>query len=179
MTIARARILPKAIARTRVQCAMRFLLPALLLLSAPVHAEVYKCVLAGKTSYSDRPCDALAQPATLPPLNTIQRKEGDDLAKNHDERLRRDKQARDQSDAAFLKSHAEKTAREKSVRAAILDHKVIKGMTGSEVESALGWADEKRPDGSWRYRRDGQQITIRFEDGQVSGVSTTSEKKNK
>ncbi len=158
---------------------MRLTALAFLLLSAAAQAEVYKCVTGGRASYSDRPCDAAAEPATLPPLNTIQRKEGDDLANSHDERLRRERQARDQSDAAFLKSHAEKTARAKSVRAAIIDHKVIKGMNASEVESALGSPDEKRPDGSWRYRRDGQRIAVRFEDGEVSGVSTTSEKNRK
>lgn len=152
---------------------------SLLMLSATAEAEVYKCVVAGKSSYSDRPCDADATPATLPSLNTIQRRQGDDLAKNHDERLKRDRNARDQADAVFLKNHAAKTAREKAVRAAIIDHKAIKGMTASEVESALGSAEEKLSDGSWRYRRADQRITVRFKDGQVSAVSTTSENKKK
>lgn len=147
-----------------------------LLLSTPARAEIYKCVTAGKTLYSDRPCDAAAQPAALPPLNTIQRKEGDDLAKSYDDRLSREKKARDAADAAFVKDHAEKTARAKSIRTAIIDHRAIKGMTPGEVESALGSADEKLPDGSWRYRREGQRITVNFEAGEVSGVSVKTEK---
>ncbi|MDO9453480.1 MAG: DUF4124 domain-containing protein [Stagnimonas sp.] len=156
---------------------MRAIALVLLLLSASAHAEIYKCVAAGKTTYSDRPCDAAAQPAVLPPLNTIERREGDDLAKSYDERLSRDKKARDQSDAAFLKDHAAKGERDKVIRKAIIDHRAVKGMTASEVQSALGSADETLPDGAWRYRRDGQRITVRFEDGQVSSVSTTTEKK--
>ena len=153
---------------------MRPILLALLMLSATADAEVYKCVAGGKTSYSDRPCETGAEPAVLPPLNTIQRKEGDDLVKRYDERLSRDKKARDQADAVFLKEHAAKAAREKAVRKAIIDHQVIEGMSGGEVESALGPADEKRPDGSWRFVRDGQRIIVRFSDGEVSSVSTTS-----
>ena len=155
---------------------MRLTLLALLLLSASAHAEVYKCVVGGKVSYGDRPCDAAAQPATLPPINTMQRKHSDDLVKNYDERLSRDKKARDESNAAFVKSHAEKAAREKAVRAAIIDHRAIKGMTPSEVESALGSADEKLPDGGWRYRREGQRITVNFDAGLVSSVNLKAEK---
>ncbi|MES2683265.1 MAG: DUF4124 domain-containing protein [Pseudomonadota bacterium] len=153
---------------------MRLILLALLMLSTTAKAEVYKCVAAGKTSYSDRPCETGAEPAVLPPLNTIQPKAGDDLAKRYDERLSRDKKARDQADAAFVRDHAARSAREKTVRKAIIDHQVIEGMSGGEVESSLGQADEKRPDGSWRYLRDGQRIIVRFRDGEVSSVSTTS-----
>ncbi len=158
---------------------MRLLPLLLLLLSAPAPAAVYKCVVAGSTTYSDRPCDAAAEPAALPPLNTIDRVPGDDLAKRHDERLGRDKQARDKADAAFVKDHGERKAREKTVRDAILDHRAISGMSPSEVESALGSASEKTPDGSWRYRRDGQRITVTFKDGKVHGISTTQEKSKK
>lgn len=158
---------------------MRLTALILLLLSATVQAEVYKCVAAGKTLYADRPCNAAAQPAVLPPLNTIQRKPGDDLAKSYDQRLSRGKQARDTADAAFVKDHAIKTERDKIMRKAIIDHRAIKGMTPSEVESALGSADEKLPDGGWRYRRDGQRVSVGFKDGEVSSVSVTSESKKK
>jgi len=158
---------------------MRFFLLAFLLSLGTARAEVYKCVVAGKTSYTDRPCDAAAMPADLPPLNTMQRKPGDDLAKSYDERLGREKKSRQQADADFLKQHAAKSAREKRIRSAIINHQVVSGMTPSEVESALGSADEKLPEGAWRYRRDGQRITVTFKDGQVSGLSTVTEKKNK
>lgn len=163
----------------RIECAMPYALLILLLLAGPAHAEVYKCVAAGKTTYSDRPCDAAARPATLPPLNTIQRKTGDDLAKSYDERLSRDKAARDEADAEFVKNHAKKVAREKAVRAAIIDHRVVEGMTPSEVDSALGFAEETRPDGSRRYHRDGQRITVRFKNGTVHSTSITAERPQK
>lgn len=158
---------------------MRLTALILLLLSATAQAEVYKCVTAGKTSYADRPCDAAAQPATLPPLNTIERKPGDDLAKRYDERLSRDKSARDIADAEFVKQRAAQVQREKIMRKAIIDHEVIQGMTPSEVESALGTADEKLPDGRWRYRRNGQRVSIGFNEGEVSSVSTTRESRKK
>ncbi len=158
---------------------MPYALVLLFLLGGPAHAEVYKCVANGKTSYTDQPCDAAAEPARLPPLNTIQRNEADDFANTYDERLSREKKARDKADADFLSQHAAGSAREKAVRTAIIAHRVIAGMTPSEVESALGSADEKLPDGSWRYRRDGQRITVGFRDGRVSGLSTTSGNKKK
>ena len=142
-------------------------------------AEVYKCVVASRMVYQDRACDIEGKPATLPPITTIKRHDRDDLAKRYDERLSREKKSRDISDAAFLKDHAAKIEREKAVRKAIIDHQVIRGMTPSEVESAMGPADEKLPEGGWRYRRDGQRTSIAFKDGQVSSVSTTSEKKSK
>lgn len=158
---------------------MRLPVLSFLLLTSAANAEVYKCVSGDTTRYTDRPCDAATGPARLPPLNTIERKQGDDLARRYDERLSREKKARDQADAAFLKAHSAKTEREKVVRAAIIDHRVISGMTPSEVESAMGAADEKLPEGGWRYRRDGQRTRIQFKNGQVSSVSTTSESKKK
>lgn len=151
----------------------------LLLLATAAHAEVYKCVVAGKTSYTDRPCAAGAEPAALPPLMAVPSRPSADLAAGHDARINRDKASRDKADAAFVKSHAEKTAREKAVRAAIIDHQVVKGMTASEVDSALGSADETLPNGTRRYRRDGQRTTVTFKDGVVSSVGTTTEGRKK
>ncbi len=161
----------------RIECAMPYALLLLLLVINAAQAAVYKCVVAGQTSYSDQPCAKAAAPAVLPPLNTMQRKAGDDLGKQYDERLSRDKAARDKSDAAFVKQHADQAARDKAIRAAIIDHRVVEGMTPSQVESALGTAEEKRADGSWRFRRDGQRISVGFKDGRVSSVSSSSETK--
>lgn len=158
---------------------MRLLLFSLLMFATVSHAAVYKCLLQGRLTYTDRPCDAAAQPATLPPVTAIQKSASDDLGKSHDERLSRERKSRDQADAAFLKSHAERSAREKAVRAAIIDHRVIEGMTGSEVDSALGSPDEVLPDGTRRYRRDGQRISIRFRQGAVSGISITTDSRKK
>lgn len=179
MTIARARILLKAPAATRIQWVMRTFFILILLFATTARAEVYKCMVAGKAVYTDRPCNAAAAPAKLPPINTEQPHASDDLVKNHDERQSRALKARDESNAAFLKAQGDKAAREKSVRAAIIDHRVVKGMTATEVESALGRADEKRPDGSWLFLREGLQTTVRFEDGRVSGLSSTSGRQKK
>lgn len=151
------------------------LMPLLLLLAATTaHAEVYKCTVAGAVTYTDKPCEANAEPADLPPLHAVPGKKSGDLAKQFDERIEKGRSARDKADAVFVKQQAQKTAREKAVRKAIIDHEVIEGMTPSEVQSALGHADETLPDGRWRYRRDRERITVRFKDGRVSGVSRTS-----
>lgn len=158
---------------------MRLVPTLLIVVSVPAYAEVYRCVSEGHARYTDRPCDAASVPAQLPSLNTIKRSQGDNLADRHDERLRREKNARDKADAIFLSKHAAQAEREKAVRRAIIDHQVINGMTPSEVESALGPADEKLPQGGWRYRHDGQRTTILFKSGRVSSVSTISENKKK
>lgn len=158
---------------------MRQFFLAILLLSGTAQAEVYKCVTAGKTTYTDKPCAPHAPPAALPPVTAIQSSESDDLARRHDERLLQGKKARDEADARFVKSHAEKTERAHRVRDAIIDHEVIKGMTPSEVDSALGPADEVLPDGTRRYRQNGQRTTVRFEDGAVSHISITQERRKK
>ena len=153
---------------------MRLVTVLLMLAATSAHAEVYKGAVAGAITYTDKPCEANAEPAALPRLHAIPGAKKDDLARQFDERIEKGRAARDKADAAFVKQHAEKTAREKAVRKAIVDHKVIEGMTPSEVQSAIGHADETLPDGRWRYRRDRERVTVRFKDGRVSGVSTTS-----
>ena len=150
---------------------MRSFLLCLLLLSGAAQAAVYKCTVAGKTTYTDQPCHAEAEPAVLPPVTAVQAREAEDLAKSRDARLAREKAARDKADGQFIEAHAEKTAKAKAVRAAIIDHRVIEGMTASEVSSAIGPAEETLPNGDTRHRRDGQRITVSYREGLVSRVS--------
>jgi hypothetical protein len=168
-----------AVGSTRIQCAMRLFAIPFLLFAAATEAAVYKCVDKGITRYADQPCAPAAQPATLPPVTTVPAGAADDLVRQRDERLGQQKAARDKADAAFVESHAKRRARENAVRAAIIDHQVIEGMTPSEVQSALGSADEMLPSGAWRYRRGGQRITITFKNAVVSGVSSQAEKNKK
>ena len=158
--------------------AMRSLTFFLLLLGSTAHAAVYKCTVAGKTTYTDQPCAPGAAPAVLPPVNAVQATEAEDLAKSRDARLARDKAARDKADGQFVTAHAEKTAQAKAVRAAIIDHRVIEGMTASEVSSAIGPAEETLPNGNTRHRRDDQRITVSYRNGVVSKVAI-SKVKNK
>lgn len=158
---------------------LQLLLTAFVLLaslSGPLAAAVYKCTVNGKTTYTDQPCNAKAEPAALPPVTAVQSSNGEDLAKSRDERLAREKVARDKADGQFLEAHAAKTAQAKAVRAAIIDHRVIEGMTPSEVSSAIGPAEETLPNGSTRHRRDGQRITVSYRSGLVSGVSISRDK---
>ena len=78
-----------------------------------------------------------------------------------------------------MKQHATSQQRETKVRAAIIDHRVIKGMTGDEVRRVLGEADEKSVSGSWLYHRDGKAITVNFDNDGVSAVSSKSDQPRK
>ncbi len=46
-------------------CTLNACLLASALCSTPAHAEIYKCVIAGKTTYANEPCTKDAKPATL------------------------------------------------------------------------------------------------------------------
>ncbi len=164
-------------AKPRIQCEMRAILLALLLFTGTAQAEVYKCLAQGKFSYTDTPCDAAARPTELPGLTTIPHGRSENLSKAYDQRLSREKAARDKSDAALVKSHAEKAKHDQAVRAAIIDHRVIKGMTAAEVDSAMGAAEQTLDNGGGRrYRRGGQRLVITFKDGVVTQISNKREK---
>jgi len=156
---------------------MHLIFLTVLLLAGTAQAEVYKCVQAGKATYTDKPCTANAEPAVLPPVQNVPGRDASDLAAQFDARVAQGKKDRDASDAAFIKEHTEKANRAKAVRKAIIDHAVIEGMTPSEVHSAVGTADETLPDGRWRYHRDGERLTVRFKDGRVASVNTIRERK--
>ena len=160
---------------------MRWLIAlAIVTVTTVTHAEVYRCEKDGKVIYTDQPCNAGAQPHDLPEAIVVQppSKSERDLAKQHDARLQRDKSTRDKSDAKWLKEHQHKKDRAERVRAAIIRHDVIKGMTAAEVRSALGDPDKvvrSESDGSpketWTYSDDAGSRTVNFKNDEVSGSS--------
>ena len=166
-------------ARTYNRC-VRPLLILCLLLPLAASAEVYRCTVEGRTVFTDRPCAANAQPAQLPPLQITEDFDGGDLAKQHDDRIARQKKARDDADAAFVKQHTEQREREARIRAAIIDHEAVPGMTLSQLDSALGSPDQEDRDGSSHrriYRRADHTVTVRLEDGRVTHVNRSRKKR--
>lgn len=148
-----------------------------LLLPAAAQAEVYRCTQDGRTIYTDTPCAADAAPAELPALNRSA-----DLAAEHDRALQEGKKKRDAADARFVKEQAEKQARARKIRQAILDHRAEVGMSASELDSALGAPDQRSGDNgreTWIYQEDGYRLSVKLRDGQVSAISKKEDRKKK
>ena len=85
------------------------------MLSMSAGAEpVYKCEEKGVITYTDRPCAPGAIATELPELIVAEPpgRSQQDLAREHDERLARERAERDSEDARWLKEHAENKARE-------------------------------------------------------------------
>ena len=76
---------------------MRMVLAALLLAAGfPSWAEVYRCPRGDTTVFSDRPCGDQAVPYQAQrPLVVVPHQKAPDLARQYDERLAREKKARD------------------------------------------------------------------------------------
>ena len=155
---------------------------AALMLSMSAGAKpVYKCEEGGQITFTDQPCAPGARAAELPGLivTAPPTRAEQDLARDGDARLARERAERDRDDARWLKEHASRNDREARVRQAILAHKVIKGMTFAEVEQALGKPDEVQGGDSygtdkttWIYAGGGARRTVNFKDGQVTSTAS-------
>lgn len=141
---------------------------------------VYKCEEKGVITYTDRPCSADAAALELrAPIVTASPTAGERSQAQAWDRRNADAIAeRDRDDAQWLKQHAQRRDRGARVDKAIVEHRVIKGMTGAEVRSALG--EPQQVSGgdsfgtakeSWTYRDGAGSRTVNFKDGEV--ISTT------
>jgi len=154
---------------------------AAVLLSVSAGAKpVYKCEEGGQITFTDQPCAPGAQAAELPGLivTTPPTRAEQDLARAHQQRLERARSERDRDDAQWLKEHGNRKDREARVRKAMLEHRVIKGMTFDEVKRALGEPDEVQGGDSygtaktaWVYAGDGRRRTVNFKDGEVTSTT--------
>jgi hypothetical protein len=157
------------------------------LAGVPAQAQtVYKCEEGGKITYTDQPCSPSARPARLPDLIVAAppTRSQQELARAHEARIARDRSARDRADAEWLKQHGNMRDREQRVRKAILEHRVIKGMTAAEVRRSLGEPDQVASGDSfgtakesWTYTIDGQTRTVNFKSGEV--ISTSARKRGR
>lgn len=169
---------------------MRKLWVFLVFFSAAAQAEVYRCQKDGQPVYTDKPCAKGAKPADLPDINFVgtpgaQRSERE-MAKDWDERVAKERKARDQADAAWLKEQESAADKEDRVRSALNARRVVKGMSEEQVRSVLGEPDatlvqEGRENVViWSYKpRSGPQHTISFRGGEVNSVSSRNNSKKK
>lgn len=141
---------------------------------------VYRCEKDGHVTFTDQPCASGAAPyrasgmvVTAPPANSER-----DLARQYDARLQRDRSARDRADASWLKDQKGLRDRAAAVRKAILEHRVLPGMTTVEVKSALGEPDRVQKSEThgtdketWTYLDQGTRRTVNFKRGAVSTSS--------
>ena len=167
-----------------MKTAMAVVAVMLSLLLRPMSAgakPVYKCEEKGVITYTDRPCSPGAATAALPDLivTSPPTRSEQELAREHEARIERQRAARDRDDAQWLKDHANRRDREARVRKAILEHKVIKGMTFGEVKQALGEPQEIVGGDSygtdkttWVYAGGGARRSVNFKDGQVTSTSS-------
>jgi hypothetical protein len=78
-------------------------------------SAVYRCEVGGQVTYTDHACAAGTAPAELPALGTMPAAKGADLAKQFDERTKREREAHEKSERAWLEAHAkEKEAEDKA-----------------------------------------------------------------
>lgn len=144
----------------------RLLLLLCTLSLADAHAALYRCEDQGRVTYTDRNCGAGVAPyAPQAVLTVLPAGPSRDLAREYDARIARGFDARQRSDAAFIKAHAERTTRENEVRSARVQGRVAKGMSAADVVSVLGEPDRRSEDGqserwTWAGERTGT-VTLR------------------
>jgi hypothetical protein len=151
---------------------------ALMLTATGASAEVYRCERDGRAHYQDQPCYKGDKPADL---NYVGKPRGSAvekaMAKSWDRHLEQSRKERGKSDAAWLKEHQQKTDKADSVRTALNQRRVVKGMTPDQVREVLGEPDaQSLQEGRenitvWSYKPDeGPQYTVSFRNGEVNSV---------
>jgi hypothetical protein len=143
-------------------------------------AEVFRCEHDGKPTYTDTPCDADAQPISVAEPQTIQAGGGTDLAKVYDERLARERRERVQADTRWLQQHDAARADELRVRNALVEGRVVSGMTQQQVRQLWGepsdvqlQIDQNTSRERWVYQAQRGGLgrrTVSFENGRVAGA---------
>jgi hypothetical protein len=156
-------------------------------LASPAAAQpVFKCEDKGTIIYTDQPCAPGARAAPLPDVIVVRppSQSQRELARAHDDRLARDRADRDRGDAGWLQEHARRQDRDERVRKAIIEHRVIKGMTMDEVRQALGEPERVQAaenygtaKETWTYLANGQARTVNFKDREV--ISTAVKRKTR
>lgn len=166
---------------------LRSVLCLCVFLAVPAAAQpVYKCEENGKITYTDQPCAPGARRAVLPDVIVMQppSRAERDLARAHEARIARERGERDRADAEWVREHDRRTDRDARVRKAIIEHRVIKGMTMEEVRQALG--EPERVAGgesfgsakeTWSYVADGRTRTVNFKNREVISTAVGRKKR--
>lgn len=154
-----------------------FVWTLLLFAPAALGASVYRCEQDGRVVFTDRPCSAGAQPLPERSPSVLPGGAAADLAKAHDERRRRANDARRKADAQWLQAHEARKAEEARLRQALVEGRVIQGMTAAQVRQAWGSPDRiersAQPGVQERWIwRSGKKVTrsVTFRDGRVASL---------
>ena len=161
-----------AMSRLAILLALSGLLAAL-----PTRADVYRCQQDGRTTYTDHPCAAGAEPAELPSVTTVApAAHAKRLADQYDREAARaageQRRARIAEDERYQKQHAQ----DQAIRKALVEHRVIKGMTPADVRRVLHSPSRIENEGGvserWIYEDGGEHRTVTFRNGVVSADTT-------
>jgi hypothetical protein len=148
-----------------------------LLASTSVRAEVYRCLQDGRTTYTDRPCAVGAEPVQLPPVVTVAPSDHvKSLAAQYDREASKDEAAHRRARAQAAERYEKQHALDQAIHKALVEHRVIKGMTPGDVRRVLHAPTRIENEGGvterWIYEDGAQHRTVTFKDGLVSADST-------
>ncbi len=124
----------------------------------------------GKTFYTDTPCQPGATPVPLPPITPIDRQPtSTPMTRQFDAEARRDAATKRKADEASSKAYAANKAHEEAVRSAIIEHRLIKGMSASELRQSIGEPTridyEGTPSERWLYQNGRDRRMLIFTNG--------------
>lgn len=157
-----------------------------MLLAAPAApAEIYRCEDKGHVRFTDRPCDAQAEPVELRAPIIVPAEPHPDLLGDSDKKSAARRKARDAADAAWVKDYTARKAAEERIRHGRMTRTVVEGMKPDDVRRLHGEPDVvtksrggKTERETWRYTLDdGTQLHVTFTGGAVSAVRTRESKK--
>ncbi len=160
--------------------AHRSILPALALtiggwVSADAaSAEIYRCERDSVPVFTDIPCAPGAEPLVTRNPTTVQASHNADLARRYDERLERERRERDRADAQWLGAHDLAQAEDQRLHRALIEGRVIKGMSPAQVRQV--WGEPAQIQSSeagerWTWRDGKKRRTVSFKDEHVRSVS--------
>ena len=156
-----------------VRCLFRLLVGTSLSVWGTADAEVYRCSSGGSVVYTDRPCEAYAEPAELAPIGRVPAQDRQDLEQAFDARRARRLKSRSEHDQRWLETHQARQARADRVRQAQFNKQVIQGMNEDEVRGAIGSPDEIRRSGArqtWIYHQQKHKLALGFESGFLHSI---------
>lgn len=141
----------------------------------PANAAVYRCEVGGRVVFTDQPCAPAAPSADLPPLNTVNADTVDhEAARRYDQRETAKAHAYARANDAWLEDYEARQERRKAVRKALVEGRVVRGMTPAEVQHAWGLPtrrnDSDHARQRWVYVNGRARQIVEFADGVVVRV---------
>ncbi len=147
--------------------------------SDSARAYVYRCTVNGRMVYTDIACAPNSAPAELPELTGVQAVPHGDFARQYDDEARRRGIAVSRARAQEAAAYEKKTANDAAIHKALLEDRVVPGMTPAQVEQVLNLPNRIEDQGGaherWLYRNGRDRRTVSFKDGVVTGDRKDSE----